>query len=427
MATRIWRGDAQPRRQVTEISPASVAINDVYKLTINGKDITFTATVASTAGITEVCNGLKALIDDQTDGTATILLYEFSELEASVSGSPVSKLILTGPVDGKPFTVTAAVTGTGTCGNSTTTTPTGPNWFSDAENWSGGSAPTTGDVVVFEQSDVDCLYGMDSISDTLAELRIKSSYTGRIGLPRWTGNYREYRTTALTIPATLVAVGEGSGSGSKFVRLNLGSVATAITVYNTGQPDDDMPAFIWKGTHANNDCFVYRGSVGIGLEKHGDSYKVRTLKVGYLDSRESDATVAVGTGCPQMPTITQTGGALELNLPSGITVTTFERLGGEATFGGEAAVTDLINQEGTLYYTSSGTATVVVISQGATIACTRDLRGRTFTDCTMEAGASLLDPHQTLTLTNGVALANCSLQEVTLDLGTNVILSWVSA
>lgn len=113
MSTLIWRGDAQGRAQVTHVTPANVEIGDMFTLTVNRKDVSFTATAPTVAN---VVSGLVAAWNAMSEA-------EFDEATASVgttAGAP-THVILTGPADGKPFTVTSSTTNSGTFGVAVTT------------------------------------------------------------------------------------------------------------------------------------------------------------------------------------------------------------------------------------------------------------------------------------------------------------------
>lgn len=301
--------------------------------------------------------------------------------------------------------------GSQTLSKSSATTPTGPNWWDVAENFSGGSLPVNGDTVIFENHDVDCLYGLDGLSAvTLAALHFRASYTGRVGLDRYNANeYYEYLPTEMEIGATALYVGEGDGSGSPQIRINTGSVQTAAIVRGTGTSDDDLPAFVWRGTHASNVVRVYAGSVGIGVEQHLQAATVATLDVGQQGNIESDASVIVGDNVT-LTTVNKYGG----DLRCGSACTTLVQDNGETILVGTGAYTTLTVRGGDLVYSSTGTITTLTVASEGTADFTQDLRGRTITNTTLEAGATLDDSFGTITFTNDIALSNCGLQDVTI-------------
>lgn len=95
MATKTWKGGAGATAQVTTVTPANVEVGDTFSLIINNQTITVTATAATAANVVDL---LKAAIDAST-------IPEWQEVTATDSGD---YLTLTGPSDGRPFTVTSA-------------------------------------------------------------------------------------------------------------------------------------------------------------------------------------------------------------------------------------------------------------------------------------------------------------------------------
>ena len=98
MATRIWRGDAVDVTQVDTLTVGgTVEAGDKFITTINGKDVTVSATTTSTSTTaTEIKTALAA---------STI--PEFAEITWTVNSAVVTG---TAKVAGKPFTVTATTT-----------------------------------------------------------------------------------------------------------------------------------------------------------------------------------------------------------------------------------------------------------------------------------------------------------------------------
>lgn len=372
-----------------------------------------------------------------------------AELQAELEGLSnidVGELAVTGG-QGGPWTVTFVGTAgatdqnefTGDGGSLTTsdsqtitlttdTDPTGPNWFDNANNWqtvgsSTANAPATGDTIIFQDNSVDCLYGLDASALTVAEWRQFASYTGHIGLAEHNGFYYEYRDKYLAIGATLVNMGQGDGTGSPRTRLDFGSVQAEINVHATGQSEDDLPAFVWLGTHASNVCRVSKGTVGLAVGGEGGDAKVATLTIGYKDSQDSDAIVSIGSGVTQVTTIEQLGGELAVQSGSSLTVGTWRKFGGSAVFGGDGACTSLVCISGRLDWESDGAITTLEIGPTGEVYFTRDLRARTVGTVTLQAGATLIDSQRTVTFTNPIILDNCGLPQVTLDVGPDVNLA----
>jgi len=66
------------------------------------------------------------------------------------------------------------------------------------------------------------------------------------------------------------------------------------------------------------------------------------------------------------------------------------------------------------------------VSEDALVDFTAKQIARTVTNCTIYSGATLTDSFKTVTWSNPITLSNCSLEEVTLDVGTNITLQPVS-
>lgn len=112
MTLKIWRGDAPAVAQQTRITPADVAIGDVFGLICNGKTVSVTATAATAAN---VCTLLAAAI-------AASDIPEFGEFDVTNEGST---LLLTASTPGVPFIVTASTDDGDVLGVAVTTTVQG--------------------------------------------------------------------------------------------------------------------------------------------------------------------------------------------------------------------------------------------------------------------------------------------------------------
>lgn len=401
MATRVWLGAAQVTAQVDSVTPANVNIGNTFTVTVNNKEVTFTATAATVANVTA---GLSAAI---TAAAATD--PEFAELTATDN---TTNILVTGPSDGTPFTLTASATGgTATNTRAAVTTPSSPNDWGLADNWSGGAVPITGDDVIVPANRPDVLYGLAQSGVTLASLDV----AGNIGLPdRNARGYSEYRATYLAVSATALRV-----RGGNRVRINTGSNATGVVVYDTGTPlDQDGRAFLWKGAHATNTVDVVAGSVGLA-DLAGETATVATLRVG-ADSDGRAPDVRGGPGLT-LTTLSQAGGVVVLQ--AGLTTVT--KTAGALTIIGPAGtnVTTVNNDGGDFIYQAVGTIGTLRVSDGGLADFSRDPRARNVTDTTVYAGAELRDPFRTVTWTNPIVLHRCGLEDVTIDLGTHITLA----
>ena len=396
MANRKWLGQALAVAQVNTVTPTA-ANSQTYTITINGKNVNFTADASAT--VAEITAGLTAAFNASTEP-------EFAEITATDSTTHVT---LTADTAGYPFTNTSSATGAGTNVTATTTANAGPNDWSTADNWSGDAVPVSTDDVYIENSSVDILYGLGQSAVTLGSLNIAQTFTGKIGLPERNANgYAEYRFTDgyLAISATTTNIGRGDGTGSGRIKLNFGSVATTMNVYGTGSPAEvGLEPLLWKGT-GSNVLNVFAGSVGCGVlaQTTTETVTLTTLRMygGY---------VRTGPACT-VTTKDQNGGVLD----SWFTVTTCNMTGGTHNHYASTMSTVQING-GTLNWKSSANPTSVIVNSGGVLDFTGDSRAVTVTTANIYAGSKIWDPYARVTWTNGIDLEECDLTEVTLNVG----------
>lgn len=417
MATLRWIGAAKAVAQVTTVTPGgTIAATDTFRITRGAKWIEFTATTTTVAHV--VTGLVAAAAVAQAAG-----IVEFSELTFTDSTTCVT---ITGPTSGKPFILTLLATNVSggaapSLAQSTTTTAVSPNHFGTAANWDNGTAtptaPAAADTIYWSNSDVDCLYDIDQNAITLTAMYVEQSFTGKIGLKDHNGNWPEDLEKYLKISATTIRIGEGPGSGSNLVRLNVGSVACTLHVLNSGTSDETgLETILWKGTSAANIVNVLRGSVGIAV-KPGEAATVATLRVGYDTNIQGDATVRCGSGAT-LTTVTQTGGDLSIASNS----TTVTKTDGILTVNGAATLTTLNLDGGPCYYRSTGMLTTAKVGDGGELNFSKTMEGRIVVDCTVNKGASVLDPNRSVTWVNPILLNRCTADDVTFDVGTHVTL-----
>lgn len=407
MSTVTWRGDGVAVAQVTTIAITGVwATSDTATITINGKDVVFT--VAAAVTIADIVAGVVAAFNAST-------IPEFTEITASGAASPIT---LTADTAGVPFVVTRSETtaGTGALGTVTEATASeGPNDWSTAENWSSDTVPVNSDAVVIPSGSVSIKYGLAQSAVTLASLTIDHAYTGEIGLRNInaSGAYDEYRDKYLQIGATAVTIGNGTGSGSQMMKLDFGSVQSAVSIKNTSTAGvESNPPITIIGTHASNALYVTKGFVGVAYES-GQVATFATVSSSYFTNKTTDIKLRLGTGCT-LTNIVQDGGDLEVNSAT----TTIQSDGGIIRV--NAGVhTSIVLNGGVAKYNSTGTITTAKISDLSSIDFSEDQQACTVTNCEMYNGSTLVDPLRTVTFTNGIDLVQTKISSVSIDLGSN--------
>jgi len=405
MGTVIWKGDSSAVAQVWEAEIDGYDASTTYGITINGRTV-------SVAGTTDAATTVAALIVALNASTYP----EFTEITWA-EGSTSTHVKGTADTAGVPFVAKSYTSGgTGTMDPTTdnnmteVTANAGPNAWSTATNWDTGAVPVNSDDVIVENSAADILYGLDQSAVTLTSLTIKSSFTGKIGVPRTNSRgYVEYRDSYLAIGATTCTIGEGEGTGSGRCKINFGTAQTTCTVYQSGSRfERSIPATLLKGTHASNVLNVLKGDVGVAFFE-GETATVATLRQGYETNVNGDTAVVLGPGCT-LTTITKSGGDLEINS----NLTTLTNSGGETDIVAGTPGTITVTG-GSVRYRTSGTCTTLTVGPGE-VDFSRDLRAVTVTNCTIKAGAVYSDPHERVTWTNPAAL-QCALKDISLDLG----------
>lgn len=430
MSTRIWRGDAVAVAQVTAWAFAGTwEATDIVNITINTK------TVSVTAGSTTI----TTIIDTIVTALNASTIAEFTEITWSRSSS---SLVGTCDTAGVPFTATltssetgggnadsqdidgvtgATLTATGSAGVDSTAC-TGPNFWSNADNWTGNAVPVNSDDVYFQNNSVPVLYGLGQSAVTLTSLNIMASYTGTIGLPllNESGSYYEYRSTYLAVSATTLNIGQGQGGGSGRLKIATGSNACTLNVFSTGSPlESGISALLYTGTHASNVANIYSGSVGIA-QLAGETSTVPIVRISYLTNIDADSVVVLGAGCT-LTTIDKVGGDLTLNAAA----TTITQTGGTLTTYGSGAITTVnLRSAGDaspqyFYACSSGTITTLNIAGDETVAdFSRDMRAKTVTTTNRYGLSRIRDPFKVVTFTNGI---DCEQSDArNLELGSNI-------
>lgn len=141
--------------------------------------------------------------------------------------------------------------------------------------------------------------GTHTIEVILAVLRLRSNWTGKLGLPAVTAQtdgVREMLPQYLELGASEIEVGAGEGSGQQRIKIDVGPHQTACTVVSTaGASEPGLKAMLLLGSNSNNTLEVVRGDVGVAYyanesatlskltQRGGSVYLGRGVALGTLD------------------------------------------------------------------------------------------------------------------------------------------------
>lgn len=374
MASPRWLGTAQKTVDVQSVQITAYHALTTYKLTVNEKDVS----VIGQGSVNATAAALVAAWNASTEP-------EFEEVTATQLTDTV---ILTCDTAGVPFYVSRSVSGgTGTMGSITAVTVvTGPNFWSNAENWE-GNVPTTGDTPVIDGG-ASILYDLDPTID-LAGMTIGPNFpaSSEIGLPDLNpAGYAEYRQRRLLLDG---ATNTTIQSVSRRIRIDFGGTASTVNVFSTGtaQGDGEAPLDIIAG-HSSTVIRVNAGTVWVAGTV-GDAATVGEVEV-------AGGSVRIGSGTT-LTTLNQSGGAVELNCA----VTAVTKTGGDLVRRGTGAITTLRNRGGTVQ--DYGTGTITTLHQGGEYD-RAGLASLTITTGYLYVGSRTRDPSGTITWTNPVQL-----------------------
>lgn len=402
MATKRWVSGAQ-------------SVTDVWTLTLSGTvtSQTYTVAIGSTslvyvAGGGDTMATIFAALGALWNSVSQLPPAPFQELSIVVSSTSI---IATQKVTGRPTTITFTTGGGSSPVSTNTIAATGPSFFDNGANWSGGSAPANSDVLVFDSGNIPCKYNLLTAL-TGVTVNVNPGYSGTIGLPDQNrdGNvYFEYRTSSLTLAGGTLVV---NSAGIGLCRVNFLTTLTTARILNTGQRiDPNTPVVLLTGGAASSECDVTKGDVGLAFFA-SETATFPTLKISYASQQQSDAIVWAGVGTT-VTTIAKTGGQLTQNCAA--TTVTQGPTGGTLTILA-GAITTLNANGGTVAINSNSTIGTINIANDAKMSFDGDPRAITVTNTVAMVGPNcFLSDNQkrvssgVLTVSrNGTPLANVS-------------------
>lgn len=228
-------------------------------------------------------------------------------------------------------------------------------------------------------------------------------------------------TDYLKINATSVYLGEpaksaGTATGSKRIRLDLGSVQSTIYVYDsssTSQDSGEEPIRL-VGTHASNKMYVSGGRVGFAMGE-GDTGTLTLLTIS-----GTGAVVNVGSGTT-LATVRQSAGTATINCA---VTTKIVQESGTITVNGTGAQAS-IAVGGTANLNTTGTITMLEVNADGHANLLGSKAARTVTDIKLYKGSTLSYDPSVVTISNPIQLIGCKPQDVTINTPAGVTVAIV--
>lgn len=438
---------------VTNIS-AAADIPDVYTITIGGtwatndtltikcgdRGVTIDLGASGSTTTSNIAAEVAAILvaESRRDGVGTgyswshgALEYgEFREIQnVSISGSVVT---VEGP-PGVPITITGSETSTsGTVTVANPQAATGKYFFDNAANWDTGSVPVDSDDIVFNESSLGVRYGFPSSVDP-ASVTVTAGFEGNdrwIGLPIWNRTdpnfpYQEYRARYLAFDDDVdetgsIEIGVGEGNGSPLINIDWPDKGTLVVVevQKTAAPIPSLSknSLNLKGAATNFGLYISGGDVALAPL---DSDAGVVTHVATSSSVTSTPHLVIGPGASGSPALMELYGGT-VDVYASLTVTEL-RINGALLrcYDGGIGGTNL-NNFGSILAVASVGATNVLLGSGSVYDARQNLSAPTWTNTVMQSGAQLHDPQRQITLSNGIDLEGCGLQDVVIDRGKNI-------
>lgn len=245
--------------------------------------------------------------------------------------------------------------------------------WATAANWLATGVPESADDVFLTMAAQAVIEGFDQSAVALASLNIDQSFTGPVG----------DAASYLQIGAAIVNIGQylgwGVPQGSGRLKLNLGSVVTAlVNIYNSGQSlDTNLPAIRLLCAKAANIINIMRGSVGIACQA-GEVSTVGSIITG------AEAKLWLGAGVT-LTTLTKNGGDCRMECGA----TTINNYAGDIKTFGTGAIAAFNAFGGNVESNSAGTITAMDARGPAVVDFTKSAVPRTVTALTLSNGGVL--------------------------------------
>ena len=402
MAIVNYVGRQRRRAQVNTITISSNTTAQTFPVTYGGLwSVQYQAVSGDTTAT--IASALLSLIQDADGG--------FVESGWEI-GSANNTIVMTGPADGAPVTISVSG-GNGTIAIANTTTPLSPYDASDTLNYSGNSLPSSGDRLVFEDSDAGPQYNLTALAGIPLTFDRRPTHTGRIGLPNTNdAGFAEYRTTHLSANGTALLFDENGSEQAGQYRVNWVSTS-AVTVTHTSQSQGfggqaGSEVLEIKGLPANSTINLAGGRLALAPGSSDTGGASTILIAGGVFSAGMGSTLA---------NVTVAAGAI-VELRAGYGNLTVDGTSDVTVRGNAASSCTTVIQGGTVHWASTGNIGTTTVGGGGVLDASPAPATFATGTITLAAASTLNDPYNRISRPCTLILNNCTLQEVTIATGT---------
>lgn len=423
MASIDWIGNAIDVADICTITVTGTwATNDTATLTINSKSLV--VTLGTPVTVTDVAALIVAAVNSGTRINATTgssnvggqTIPEFAELIASNVAGVITLTTRNAASAGKPFqaylTRSESTAGDGALGAVTSVqAATGKNWWSNANNWSGGSVPANDDTVNFRDCSVDCLYGLPNASKEVT-INIYNSFTGRLGLPKVNRDnqslpYSEYRQRYVVLDdagagsTASHVIGIGDGAGPSLVNIRHNTLTTTFEVECNGKPSSQIEGgrVVNIIAPAGGTLKARKGSIDIS-DQNGGTAKWTSITVSTQSGRVSDVDILSLGNSSTAALVNMVGGTLYLDWATwstnGLTL-----IGAKCTVD-TCGIPSAVISDGTLADMGNGTIATLTLNRGGKLDVSSGAGTITITNANYHNGCQVVNPGNRITHTNPV-------------------------
>lgn len=403
MANVKWTGRSQDQAQVDTLTVTAVAVGGTLTATINGANVTYTCVTGDTT--TTAAAAWYALL------SASTAPPEFRELTyANDATNSPTVISITGPADGKPFTLTKSQAGGATCTLvNSATAPISSHDVANTTNWSSGSLPGNGDTAIFEDSSVSALYNLSQFNANTVNVIRRATYTGTIGLPDTSVNgYMEYRTKAFQTVGLTHRIECGPSDSAGQIRLQcMSASASTITINGSTQGQVGSEVVHLWGLASTSVVNVANASVAISTDT------AKTSTIATVNGANASITIGPGTTLTTLALVN-----CQASVQVGLTTLTQDG-GGTVTVLNAAAITNITTDGGTIAWESTGNPGVIILGSGGIFDLSGAPSSVTPTSLEMLEGSTLINPAKRLAVGYAIDVTRCGIADISLDLGTH--------